>query len=218
MAASNSGPPPALESAKDIYDHVWAAGPFTHFHMVRYLMNKYKTHILGDQYSQLPEDEDVYDKIIRDFLRTPGILNDAIIAREMKKDRLHDADGLRPVWAENTGTCTSFVVRVVLSLHQARPDHFNFTFYDMIGHRLARCKRTKIVIDSSARNVKTLQDNGQPVGFGNHTLVCENGKLKAQKKDEVRERSLDQILAVAAAAKLCSFAPKRTLLTRRSLC
>ncbi len=190
MAPSNSGPPIPPESARNIYDDVWAAGPFTHFHMVRYLMEKYKTHVLGDRDNQLPEGEDICDKIMRDFLHNPGILNNTTIIQEMNKDELFDANGLSPVFTNNTGTCTAFAVRVVHLLNIAHPDFFNFIYYDMIGHRLARCKKTKMVIDSSEWHLGTLQNDGKTMKFREYTLVWEVETVKVQEKTMVRKNAV----------------------------
>jgi hypothetical protein len=56
---------------------------------------------------------------------------------------------------DNFGRCTSFAEEISYSLRRANLTHladriFDFEFYDMNKHRLARCKNTGLVIDSSS--------------------------------------------------------------------
>lgn len=59
-------------------------------------------------------------------------------------------------WNLKTGRCTSFALGVVDWLERmAPPDvpgYWDFQFYDLNGHRVARCKRTGLLVDSSSRN------------------------------------------------------------------
>ena len=66
----------------------------------------------------------------------------------------HNIEQMRPVWASKTGRCTSFAVKAVAILSQKmdtknRPI-YDFATYDLHGHRVARCLKTEVVIDSSS--------------------------------------------------------------------
>lgn len=50
-------------------------------------------------------------------------------------------------WASRTGRCTSLAVKAV---HNLGGPAYDWCIYDLEGHRVARCRRTGIVIDSSS--------------------------------------------------------------------
>ncbi|KAI3390302.1 hypothetical protein diail_10371 [Diaporthe ilicicola] len=60
--------------------------------------------------------------------------------------------GLARIWAEQTGRCTSFAVKIITALEKAAPKTYSFNIYDIGNHRVARCDKTGILIDSSAKN------------------------------------------------------------------
>jgi hypothetical protein len=67
----------------------------------------------------------------------------------------HDIERMRPVWASKTGRCTSFAVKAVAVLMAQNTDMgnksiYDFATYDLHGHRVARCLKTEVVIDSSS--------------------------------------------------------------------
>lgn len=66
----------------------------------------------------------------------------------------HDIDRMRPVWASKTGRCTSFAVKAVAVLSQKKDTKnkpiYDFATYDLNGHRVARCLKSEVVIDSSS--------------------------------------------------------------------
>lgn len=53
-------------------------------------------------------------------------------------------------WAGKTGRCTSFAVNVTYLLERTYPGVYDFQIYDLGRHRVARCKKTGILIDSSS--------------------------------------------------------------------
>ncbi|KAK0709540.1 hypothetical protein B0T26DRAFT_754727 [Lasiosphaeria miniovina] len=61
---------------------------------------------------------------------------------------------LGPTWNTYSGRCTSFAVKAIneLNAHKGAGGAaiFNFEIYDLSRHRVARCKTTGIVIDSSS--------------------------------------------------------------------
>jgi hypothetical protein len=68
--------------------------------------------------------------------------------------RHHDIEKMQPVWASRTGRCTSFAVKAISSLSSTvdtkKQPVCNFAIYDLAGHRIARCLKTGVVIDSSS--------------------------------------------------------------------
>lgn len=52
-------------------------------------------------------------------------------------------------WAGRTGRCTSFAVNVTYTLERKFPGVYDFQIYDLGRHRVARCQKTGILIDSS---------------------------------------------------------------------
>lgn len=53
-------------------------------------------------------------------------------------------------WSSLTGRCTSFAVKVIEILNTRHPGMFDFKFYDVGRHRVARCQNTGVLIDSSS--------------------------------------------------------------------
>jgi hypothetical protein len=49
-----------------------------------------------------------------------------------------------------SGRCTSFAIKVVHLLNSTCQATFSFDFYNLHGHRLARCRKTESLIDSSS--------------------------------------------------------------------
>lgn len=68
-----------------------------------------------------------------------------------KKDVMaQDAKSLTQIWDSQPGRCTSFAVKVTSMLETKAPNTFKFNIYDIGRHRVARCEKTGILIDSSA--------------------------------------------------------------------
>ncbi|KAM7185850.1 hypothetical protein V8F20_011621 [Naviculisporaceae sp. PSN 640] len=81
-------------------------------------------------------------------------------ARDLDERRLNDLlDDY--TWRDCPGRCTTFAIRVVRRLQQMYPDHgFEFEFFNLGKHRVARCKQYGFVIDSeSKRGIEVLRDN-----------------------------------------------------------
>ncbi|KAK0643968.1 hypothetical protein B0T16DRAFT_494891 [Cercophora newfieldiana] len=51
-------------------------------------------------------------------------------------------------WREKPGRCTSFAVKIAHALEKKHPTAFQFQYFDLGGHRVARCQKTTILIDS----------------------------------------------------------------------
>ncbi|GAB1311006.1 hypothetical protein MFIFM68171_01216 [Madurella fahalii] len=122
-------------------------------------------------------------------LRNPWSLKDAPLGDIIKEDK--SLSFTRTWWT--SGRCTSFTLRVVRQLQEYDAASFDFKFYDLNGHRVARCAKTGILIDSSsAVEVLVLKDGeewltldeegGQPAG------KWVNGKSKFERDNNRGER------------------------------
>ncbi|KAF8848108.1 hypothetical protein BDZ45DRAFT_681432 [Acephala macrosclerotiorum] len=60
-------------------------------------------------------------------------------------------DNFNLVVNNGTGRCTSFAIQTATRLERQHPNIFDFNFYKLGIHHLARCKKTGIVIDSSSK-------------------------------------------------------------------
>ncbi|KAG6368218.1 hypothetical protein INS49_002419 [Diaporthe citri] len=65
-----------------------------------------------------------------------------------------------------TGRCTSFALNCVRDLERLKPvgpageGYWDFKFYDLKGHRVARCEKTGVLIDSSSKRGAFVLDEG----------------------------------------------------------
>jgi hypothetical protein len=114
---------------------------------------------------------------MQDFLRDPTILQ-GVSGGKMAQDSLNRHGRLHPLFAGRTGLCTSFAIKVVDALNQiAPPGTYDFVFYDLGWHRLARCKNTGLLIDSSARGPLQLKV-GAELKIPKVTYFCDDSKLE----------------------------------------
>jgi hypothetical protein len=160
------------QRALRVYEGVWDDGPYTSFDMIQYLIGKCQ--IRGSNNQPLRQ------ATMEDFLREPRLL-ESVSAEDLSTDIL-DPNGLHPLFAGRTGLCTSFAIKVVHTLKEVAPaGTHEFAFYDIGWHRLARCKKTKIVIDSSAREPRLLED-GNRIQVRQIRFSCNNSELEFQNK------------------------------------
>lgn len=85
----------------------------------------------------------------RDVLASPSKLRD-FDRNSVTQENLHYPPFLS-TWYYNTGRYTSFALNVVHRLEAEHPNLYNFKYYDVGRHRVARCQTTGILIDSSSR-------------------------------------------------------------------
>jgi hypothetical protein len=82
-----------------------------------------------------------------ELLEDPDILQNTFKKRPFTFDDPNDFDEI----AGLPGRCTSFAIQVVQRLERLNnKQHYDFKFYQLGFHRVARCKKTKIMIDSSS--------------------------------------------------------------------
>ncbi len=120
----------ALQDAQRAWQSVFAGGPYTGLKMLEYLIvNGGKTH--------------------KGFLQNPK----TELSTVMPVIQKHTIAQLEPTWKGQTGRCTSLAVKVVDSLAAVKAKDglvYDWCIYDLTRHRIARCLKTGIVIDSSS--------------------------------------------------------------------
>ncbi|KAI2618903.1 hypothetical protein GGR54DRAFT_640445 [Hypoxylon sp. NC1633] len=84
----------------------------------------------------------------RDILEKPENLK-GFDQNSITQENLYQSP-ISSTWSLKTGRCTSFALKVVHQLESQHPELFNFKYFDLKGHRVARCQRTGILIDSSS--------------------------------------------------------------------
>jgi hypothetical protein len=132
----------AFGFARKVYTDVWDGGPYTSFDMIKYLIEKTRIN--------RTDRESLRRGNLHAFVRHPIIIqtvSDESIGKDSMRGRL------LLLFDKRTGLCTSFAIKVVRMLELRAPSGtYNFIFYDTGPHRMARCTRTGIVIDSSVGN------------------------------------------------------------------
>lgn len=101
-------------------------------------------------------------------------------AQDIEKD-----PNLRVTWAGLTGRCTSFALKVVTLIESKYPGKYHFIFYDVGHHRVARCRKTSILIDSSSftHGAFKLQENDwTTIGDSEALWKWSDGKSKFERQ------------------------------------
>jgi len=60
-----------------------------------------------------------------------------------------------------TGRCTSFAIQTVNAISYRYPSLFDFSYYRLGNHHLARCKKTGVVINSSCKMGAFVLEEGE---------------------------------------------------------
>ena len=87
-------------------------------------------------------------KTIPQFLANPKTGLMGVTAANIENRRSIDDIGITR--ASATGRCTSFVVKSVTTLSAKALGRYDWCIYDLSGHRVVRCRKTVVVIDSSS--------------------------------------------------------------------
>jgi hypothetical protein len=126
------------ENACQSFQFLFNSTAFSNFEMVDYLLEKSNTS---------------YDEL----WMKPTILGERVQEKHLRDDGSEEYDYL----IKSPGRCTTFAISVAKMLEEEQSHHgdpesdgrlrFNFQYYDLGYHRLARCDNTGITIDSSAR-------------------------------------------------------------------
>lgn len=160
------------ESLKDrelrIYKHVWNDGPYTSFCMLEYLIDK---SIVVDPQNRTPRNANM-----KDFLRRPEILQE-VSMDDMERDSMSPDGDLYPLFAEQTGFCTSLAIKVARELQKGHENVYDFVIHDMDDHRIALCKKTLLLIDSEAGEPLRLKLR-LPLKVDKRKVVYDNSELR----------------------------------------
>lgn len=126
-----SSPNTPLAQAQATWMGICAGGPYTSLMMVQHLMS-------------------AGGKTTKGFLTNPKVELKGTTALLEGKTLAQ----LAPTWQLKTGRCTSFAVKAVNDLKEVVDSKnvpvFNFEVFDIGRHRIARCTKTGILIDSSS--------------------------------------------------------------------
>ncbi|KAK6339772.1 hypothetical protein TWF718_009166 [Orbilia javanica] len=131
----------SVESLRNKAQEYWVAnfddGPYSNLIQAQYLVGK-----SGRTWEQI--------------LQSPRTLRTLITADDLSND---SSSTFKHTWAAAAGRCTAFCLRIVRKLQEYDSPSFDFKIYDLRGHRVARCAKTGILIDSSsAVGVLVLRD------------------------------------------------------------
>ncbi len=139
----SSGPPTidALDVSQKQWRQVFTEGPFTSFGMVNALMQELRV---------------TYEEL----LGSPQILHTRLTALMDGKSLVSSIEDSQWVntWSKKTGRCTSFAVKIAKTLEREYPDTFDFQYFDLGRHRIARCASTGILIHSHSDKGAKIMD------------------------------------------------------------
>lgn len=164
--------------ASTAYGQVYRDGPYTNLDMIQYLIDKSTIISLNDQTSR-----QLRQATIEDYVSNPNLVR-AVTSHNMLEDDINDGGALHQLFAGRTGLCTSFAIKTVDRLKHRHPaDGYDFVFYDLGQHRLAICKNTKILIDSSASKAVKLED-GKELTVNKQVFLYKNQHLSFRRTYE----------------------------------
>lgn len=122
----------------DSFDHVGNA------------QRQWKRFFRKDAYTNFTEVEylrDLAEVSWEELLEDPKLLAKELHDEHIRRDM---STGKTETW-RRPGRCTSFALVVVDALEQNFPEMYKFKYFDVGDHRLARCARSGVIIDSSSR-------------------------------------------------------------------
>ncbi|KAK4209365.1 hypothetical protein QBC37DRAFT_294742 [Rhypophila decipiens] len=91
------------------------------------------------------------EKLLEIFhLSHEDLLHDPRRLLDFRATDVHDifCEPWRTTWDAGVGRDSEFTIAVTISLTKDHPDLFDWRYYDLGKHRIARCIRTGVVIDS----------------------------------------------------------------------
>ncbi|KAL8880115.1 MAG: hypothetical protein Q9198_002412, partial [Flavoplaca austrocitrina] len=117
------------EFAQEMWKDVFENNAYTNFPQIQYLKDKAEVS---------------WAKLLQDS---------KLLSKKVTKDVIEQDFSYENVltWAKYTGRCTTFAVAVVRRLEEDYPGAYDFKYYDLGGHCVARCAKTGILIDSSSK-------------------------------------------------------------------
>lgn len=123
----------ALKDSQKEWMTIFDDGPYTGLKMIEYIMT---------EGNKTPEE----------FLKNPKTLI-PVISNIISNQTI---DKMKITWANKTGRCTSFAVKVVHNLAEKKIGNklvYDWCIYNLGHHRIARCRNTGVVIDSNSTTV-----------------------------------------------------------------
>ncbi|KAF5658243.1 hypothetical protein FCIRC_12955 [Fusarium circinatum] len=92
-------------------------------------------------------------------------------------EKLVDHHGVKNL--STSGACTVLAIRASTALEKDHPSKYDFKMYNVGRHRICRCLKTFVVIDSTSRNGAEIVPPGKEWPYGNNTFVWNaNGHIK----------------------------------------
>jgi len=121
-----------MKVSNEQWQEVYVQDPHTSFNMINDLME-----VSGVDIEALFEDSDILrEKAFPDSDPDPELFNTILDGSWTTKCR------------DEAGRCTSFAVKIAHALEKEHNTVFQFQYFDLGGHRVARCEKTAILIDS----------------------------------------------------------------------
>lgn len=158
--------PKLLNIANYHFGNMFANSAYTSLMMLKFWI--WTRGITYEQYVSNPHcllDQDDYNAYV-ERSRQDGDLDPA--GHEFPNTRrwlwqFHD-DVFMPLIHTGTGRCTSFAIQAADTIQSQHRGSFDFVYYRMGNHYLARCKKTGIVIDSSCKKGAFVLPEGEGIG------------------------------------------------------
>lgn len=152
------------EGADKVWKQVFGEDAFTSLTIAEFVLNNTATSL-------------------QDYVKAPKILKGKVNLEMISKwDNLG-------ILVDGPGRCASFAVKVCSRLEKQHANHYDFRYYNIGSHRIARCEKTRVVIDSSSDyGAFQLTLNGEPMWWQGckHQWEFEAGKGIMQfKKDRL---------------------------------
>ncbi|KAM0435989.1 hypothetical protein ACHAPT_002881 [Fusarium lateritium] len=141
-------------------------------------------------------------KTLAEFVVSPKSILSGVKKEKLLTDPVA-AQQLCQLSLMRTGHCTSFALKVVSILDEHLPNIFDFKTFDVSCHRLARCEKTDLVIDSGSRSGPFKLPN---TGSWYHKEACNYRKKKTGNQPDVPvqgRKPTDIVLTPAEAMAKC---------------
>ncbi|KAK0713276.1 hypothetical protein B0T26DRAFT_753402 [Lasiosphaeria miniovina] len=124
---------------------------------------------------------DVMGLTYQDILTHPERLA-AFQEDSVQEEDIYPGGRYYDTWGSLTGRCTSFAIKVVSNLEDQYPGYFHFGYFNIGPHRLGRCDKTQILIDSTSNNGVKRQPARMEVmhfdAYGNPGLLSYEGLIR----------------------------------------
>ncbi|ROV88652.1 hypothetical protein VMCG_10300 [Cytospora schulzeri] len=116
-------------------------GPYTGYVMLEYLVKK-----AGLKWNDILNKGFVKNTVTKQY-QLDALPYDAWVK---EPNKIMADPAMKMTWQGRTGRCTSFTVKIISELEKKHPKAYDFRIYDLGRHRIARCEKTGVLIDSSS--------------------------------------------------------------------